>query len=67
MRQAPEFSQHFTIESVVEQQAGVTGLERMAPLERKGNLTERSSPRRAFPERSRWVRVEAVRGLALRD
>lgn len=37
------------------------------PLERKGNLTERSSPRRAFPERSRWVRVEAVRGLALRD
>lgn len=34
---------------------------------RKGKLTERSSPRRTFPERSRWVRVVAVNGLALSD
>lgn len=34
---------------------------------RKGKLTERSSPRRMFPERSRWVRVVAVSGLALSD
>lgn len=36
---------------------------------RKGQRkpTERSSPRRMFPERSRWTRVVAVKGLALSD
>lgn len=33
----------------------------------KKKPTERSSPRRMFPERSRWIRVVAVKGLALSD
>lgn len=34
---------------------------------RREKPTERSSPRRPLPERSRWIRVVAVNGLALRD
>ena len=37
------------------------------PARGGGKPTERSSPRRTFPERSRWVRVVAVNGLALRN